>query len=106
MKGTRLTTTMKIVKRKKRRGRYTASICDIMFTSKKKDVGVSDLKDVVCDKLLVSRVEGQLSTCKVERVMNRLLDNADLESKNTCRTAWNLMWDNRGPKVWALDYRE
>ena len=40
-KGTREKTTMKRVRRKKRRVRETAPVCDIMFTSNKTEVGVS-----------------------------------------------------------------
>ena len=34
------------------------------------------------------------------------MDDADLELEGPRRTAWDLGWDNRGPKGWALDYRE
>ena len=58
MKGMRVTatTTMKRARRKKRRGRETAPGCDIMFTSNETEVGVSEVKAVGYDKLLVSRV--------------------------------------------------
>ena len=63
---------MKRVRRKKRRGRETAPVCDIMFTSNKAEVGVSEVKAAVCDKLLAYRVEVRVSSCIVEGVMNRL----------------------------------
>ena len=46
MKGTRAmtTATMKIARRKERRGRETAPGCDIMFTSNETEVGVSEVK--------------------------------------------------------------
>ena len=60
MKGTRATatTTMKRARRKRRRERETAPGCDIMFTSNKMEVGVSEVKAAGYDKLLASRVEG------------------------------------------------
>ena len=48
---------MKRARRSKRRGRETAPGCDIMFTSNKKEVGVSEVKAVGYDKLLVNRIE-------------------------------------------------
>ena len=36
---------------------------------------------------------------------NEAMDNAYPDSKAPCRTAWNLMWENRGTGVWAPDYR-
>ena len=58
MEGTRATatTTMKRVRSKKRRGRETATGCDIMFTSNETEVGVSEVKATGYDKLLASRV--------------------------------------------------
>ena len=58
MKGKRETamTTMKRVRRKKIRGRETAHGCDIMFTSKNTEVGVSEVKAAGYDKILESRV--------------------------------------------------
>ena len=46
MEGTRATATatMKRARRKKRRGRETAPRCNIMFTSNKTEVGVSEVK--------------------------------------------------------------
>ena len=74
MKGTRATetTTMKIVRRKKRRGGYTDPGCNIMFMSNKMEVGVFAAKAAGYDKLLLSRVEGRLSSRRVDEVMNRL----------------------------------
>ena len=45
-KGTRAmaTKTIKRTRRKERRGRETATGCDIMFTSNETEVGVSELK--------------------------------------------------------------
>ena len=37
---------------------------------------------------------------------NKAMDDADMESKATRKTAWDMMWDNRGPKGWALDYKK
>ena len=37
---------------------------------------------------------------------NEAMDDADPESKDPCRTEWDLMWENREPRVWAPDYRE
>ena len=34
------------------------------------------------------------------------MDDVDPDSKAPRRTAWDLMWENVGPGVWALDYRE
>ena len=34
------------------------------------------------------------------------MDDADPDSKFPRRTAWDLMWENGGPIVWDLDYRE
>ena len=67
MKGTRATATktMKRVRRKKRRGMETAPGCDIMFTSNEMEVGVSEVKAVGYDKLLVSRVEGRVFSYRV-----------------------------------------
>ena len=67
MKGARVTATktMKRVRRKKRRGLETAPGCDIMFTSNKMEVGVSEVKAGGYDKLLVSRVEGRVLSCRV-----------------------------------------
>ena len=69
MKGTRArtraTTTMKRVSRKKRRGRDTPPGCDIMFTSNETELGVSEVKYSGYDKLLESRVEGQVLSCRV-----------------------------------------
>ena len=64
------------------------------------------MKAVGYDKLLASRVEGQVSSCIVEGVMNRLLDDTDLDSKAPRRTEWDLVWDNGWPGVWTPDYRE
>ena len=64
--------TMKIVRRKKKRGRETAPGCDIMFTSDETEVGVYEVKSVSYDKLLVSRVEGRVLSCRVKGVMNCL----------------------------------
>ena len=63
---------MKRERRKKRRGRETAPVCDIIFTSNKTEVGVSEVKAAGYDKLLASRVEGRVLSCKVEGVMNCL----------------------------------
>ena len=65
-------TMMKRVRRKKRSVRETAPGCDIMFTSNKTEVGVSEVKSVGCDKLLAPRVEGRVSSRRVEGVMNCL----------------------------------
>ena len=164
---------MKRVRRKKSRVREMTPGCGIMFTSNETAMGVSEVKDAGYDKLLASRVEGQVFSHRVEGVMNRLqvyqlalrdddvdrdacitesvlrarecgnivpfdkkrgpkksrsgyattkdklkddnnsdddnykaMDDADLESKAPHRTAWDLMWDNGGPIVWAPDYRE
>ena len=43
--------------------------CDIMFTSNETEVGVSGVKDAGYDKLLASRVEGQVFSCRAEGVM-------------------------------------
>ena len=43
---------------------------------------VSEVNAVGCDKLLAYRVEGQVLSRRVEGVINRLLYNADLESKD------------------------
>ena len=74
MKGMRViaTTTIKRARRKKRRGRETAPGCDIMFTSNETEVRVSEVKAAGCDKLLASRVEGRVLSCRVEGVMNFL----------------------------------
>ena len=75
MKRTRVTaktTTMKREMRKKRRGRETAPECESMFTSNNTEVGVSELKAAGYDKLLASRVDQQVSSCRVEIVMNIL----------------------------------
>ena len=60
MKGMRatMTVTMERARRKKRRGRETPPVCDIMFTSNEMEVGVSEVKAVSYDKLLSSRLEG------------------------------------------------
>ena len=60
MKGTRDTAamTMKIARKKKRKGRETATKCDIMFMSNKTDMVVYKVKAVGYDKILVSKVEG------------------------------------------------
>ena len=34
------------------------------------------------------------------------MDDADLDYKTPRRKTWDLMWENGGPGVWALDYRE
>ena len=34
------------------------------------------------------------------------MDDTDMESKAPCKTEWDMMWDNRGSRVWAPDYRE
>ena len=72
MKGTRatVTTMMKRARRKKRRVRKTAPGCDIMFTSNGTEVGVYELKAEGYDKLLASRLEGRVLSCRVEGVMN------------------------------------
>ena len=74
MKGTRATatTTMERARRKNRRGREMAPGCDIMFTSNETEVGVSEVKAAGYDKLLASRVEGRVLSCRVEEVMNYL----------------------------------
>ena len=74
MKGTRATATteMNRARRKNRRGRETAPGCDIMFTSKETEVGVSEVKAAVYDKILASRVEGRVLSHRIERIMNRL----------------------------------
>ena len=63
---------MKRARRKNRRRRDTAPVCDNMFTSKKTEVGVSEVKAAGYDNLLASRVEGRVSSCRVERVINNL----------------------------------
>ena len=165
--------TMERVRRKKRRRRETAPGCDIMFTSNETEVGVSEVKSAGYDKLLDSRVEGRVSSRRVEGVMNCLqvyhpsprdddvdrdvcipesvlrarervkigpvdkkrgpkksragyaptkekikddnnnydnnnkaMGDADLDSKAPHRKAWDLMWENEGPRVWNPDYRE
>ena len=65
-------TTMKRARRKKKRGRETDTKCDIMFMSNETEVGVSEVKAAGCDKLLESRVEGIVSSHRLEGVMNRL----------------------------------
>ena len=35
---------------------------------------------------------------------NEAMDGVDPGSKDPCRMAWDLMWENGGPGVWALDY--
>ena len=72
MKGSKARATIKIVRRKKRRGRDTAPRCDIMFTSNETEVGVSEVKAAGYDKLLTSRVEVRVLSRRVEGVMNRL----------------------------------
>ena len=37
---------------------------------------------------------------------NEAMDDADMDYKAPCRTAWDLMSENGGPRVWAPDYRE
>ena len=37
---------------------------------------------------------------------NEAKDDADPYSKAPRRTAWDMMWENRGPRVWVPDYRE
>ena len=37
---------------------------------------------------------------------NEAMDDADMDSKAPCRTAWDLMWENGGPGLWSLDYRD
>ena len=37
---------------------------------------------------------------------NEAMDDADPDSKASCRMAWDRMWDNGGPGVWAPNYRE
>ena len=64
MKGTRLTTTAKRARRKKSRTRETASGCDIMFTSNRTEVGLSEVKAVGYDELLASRVEVLEFSCR------------------------------------------
>ena len=61
MKGMRAkaTKTMKRVRRKKRRGRKTTPGCDIMFTSNEMEVGVSEVKAVGYDKIMVSWYRGE-----------------------------------------------
>ena len=68
MKGTRATatTTMKRVRKKKRRGKETVPGCDIIFTSNKTEVGVSEVKAAGYDKLLASRVNGRVSSHRLE----------------------------------------
>ena len=63
---------MKRARRKKRRGRETSPGCDIMLTSNETEVVVSELKAAGYDKLLLSRVEGLVSSHRVEVIMNRL----------------------------------
>ena len=63
---------MKILRRKKRRGRETALRYDIMFMSNKTEVGDSEVKAAGYDKLLESRVKGQVLSRRVEGVMNSL----------------------------------
>ena len=58
--------------RKKRRGRETANGYNIMFAYNGMEVGVSEVKAAGYDKLLAYRVEGRLSSRRVEGVMNRL----------------------------------
>ena len=73
-KGTRAmaTKTIKRTRRKERRGRETDPGCDIMFTSNEMEVGLSEVKAVSYDKLLVSRLERQVSYRRLEGVMNHL----------------------------------
>ena len=68
--GATATMIMKRTKRKKRRGRETSPGCDIIFTSNKTEVRVSEVKSVGYDKLLASRVEGRVLSHRVEGVMN------------------------------------
>ena len=63
---------MKRARTKKRRGRETAPRCDIMFKSNEMEVGVSEVKAAGYDKLLAYRVEGRVSSYRVEEVMNRV----------------------------------
>ena len=74
MKWTRATATtaIKRVRRKKRRVRETDPGCDIMFASNETEVGVSEVKAAVYDKLLASRLYGRVLSRRVEGVMNRL----------------------------------
>ena len=73
MKGTRTTeTTMTSVRRKNRRERGTDPGCDIIFTSNETEVGVSEVKAAGYDKLLASRVEVQVSSRRVDGVVNCL----------------------------------
>ena len=37
---------------------------------------------------------------------NKAMDNTDLDSKALRRKGWYLMWENRGTRVWAPDYRD
>ena len=36
---------------------------------------------------------------------NEAMDDANLDSKASRTAAWDLMWENGGPRLWALDYR-
>ena len=63
---------MKRARRKKRTGRETAPGCDIMFTSDEREVGAYEVNAEGYDKLMVSRVDGQVFSCRVEGVMNNL----------------------------------
>ena len=79
------TMTMKRARRNKRRGRETATGCNITFTSNDTKVGVSEVKAVGYDKLLAYRVNNDDDN-------NEAMDNADPESKAPVRTGWDLMW--------------
>ena len=63
---------MKRERRKRRRGRETDHICDIMFTSNKTELVVSEVKAEGYDKILASKIEGRVSSRILEGVMNRL----------------------------------
>ena len=87
MKGTRETTitTMKRVRRKKWKERETDPRLNIMFRFNETEVVLSKVKAAGYDKLLASKVEGRVSS-------HEAMDNADLDSKDPCSKAWDMMW--------------
>ena len=112
MKGTRATTTTKMqrARSKKRRGRETAPRCDIMFTSKETEVGVSEVKSAGYDKLLVSRVEVRVLSCRLEGVTNYLqvyhpAPRDDSVDKDVCIPESELRARNPSRRLpWRLNY--
>ena len=92
---------MKIARSKKRRGRETAPLCNIMSTSNNTEVGLSEVKASGYDKLLASRVEGRVLSHRVEVIMNRLqvyhlAPSVDGVDRDVCITELVLIFRERG----------